>query len=103
MFQQNMFQPNSFQQNMHPNNMHQHNMPFQRINDKQDLKYYEDKMIMVQSEPGFTHLFRLTECKKDSIIGIMFTGMDFEPVKIPLDNINCFYVAQSDYERINAH
>ncbi|QUI22563.1 hypothetical protein HZI73_09740 [Vallitalea pronyensis] len=87
-------------QNLYQQNMFQQNMPFQRIDDKDHLMDYEDKLIMIQAKPGFTHLFRLTECQKENIVGIMFTGMDFEPVKIPLNHISCFFVAQSDYDRI---
>lgn len=88
-----MFSPdNMFQQN---------NVPFQRITNKKKMMDYEDKMIMIQSKPGFTHMFRLTKYQGDSVIGIMFTGMEYEPVQIPLNHIHCFYVAQTDYDKIN--
>lgn len=75
-------------------------MPFKKIMDKMNLKNYQDKMVMIKSKMGFTHMFRLKECKKDYITGVMYTGKEFEPVKIPLKNIDCFYAARSDYNNI---
>ncbi|GKX29905.1 hypothetical protein SH1V18_23850 [Vallitalea longa] len=75
-------------------------MPFINIQDKRRLKNYEDKLVMIKSKLGFTHLFRLRECNPKYITGIMYTGKQFEPVKIPLNNIECFYATKLDYNNL---
>jgi hypothetical protein len=72
-------------------------MPFTAISDKYMMRNYEEKMIIIKSTIGFTHLFRLLKLEEDCVIGIMYTGREFETVKIPLMNIHCFYVSRYDY------
>lgn len=76
-------------------------MPFINIKEKEQLKNYENKLVMIKSKLGFTHLFRLEKCNPKYITGVMYTGKQFEPVKIPLRNIECFYASKLDYNNMN--